>query len=69
MKEPQVWEDYSSFLSRMVRWLEPKLLNDRFSSGLACETMRDEQQVWCGVGVYTVSELFFMAGKLELKFL
>ena len=32
-------------------------------TGLACEAVRGANRVWSGVGVYTVSELFFMAGK------
>lgn len=32
-------------------------------SGFACKVMRKANKVWGGVGVYTVIEIFFLAGK------
>ncbi|KAF9521419.1 hypothetical protein CPB83DRAFT_900752 [Crepidotus variabilis] len=45
----------------VVRWIESRSKSLR--DGLACEVIRgDGGKVWGGVGVYTVSELFFDAG-------
>jgi hypothetical protein len=42
---------------------------DRLNSernGLASEVIRDANQIFLGVGVYTVVEIFFLAGNVEL---
>jgi len=63
---PQIWEDYGYFIDQVVKWLEPCIAGNRLSTArLACDVMRDEQNVWCGIGVYTVSELFFLAGMIS----
>ncbi|KAF8179456.1 hypothetical protein BJ912DRAFT_929655 [Pholiota molesta] len=63
ISSPPVYDDYRSFLNGVADWIEDRrtsLGKDR--QGLACEVVRGAQDVWCGVGVYTVCELFFDAG-------
>ncbi|KAF8886455.1 hypothetical protein CPB84DRAFT_1850134 [Gymnopilus junonius] len=57
---PSIYDDYSYFLTKVANWIETRSRGIR--SGLACEVMRSTQDVWCGIGVYTVCELFFDAG-------
>ncbi|KIM37962.1 hypothetical protein M413DRAFT_30608 [Hebeloma cylindrosporum] len=35
--------------------------------GLACEIIQSTQDVWCGIGVYTICEVFFDAGVSPLE--
>jgi hypothetical protein len=64
-----IYDDYRSFLNGVADWIEDRrtsLGKDR--QGLACEVVRGAQDVWCGVGVYTVCELFFDAGMFQQPF-
>lgn len=58
---PPIYDDYFYFLSGVSAWIE-KRAAVTVREGLACEVVRSAQDVWCGVGVYTVCELFFDAG-------
>ncbi|KXN81811.1 hypothetical protein AN958_03741 [Leucoagaricus sp. SymC.cos] len=54
---------YCKFLSDVARWIDKrKQKKNCLRNGLACEVIREEEEVWGGVGVYTVCELFFDAG-------
>jgi hypothetical protein len=65
-----IYDDYSGFLTRVANWVEVRMSSlGSARHGLACEVVREAQDVWCGVGVYTVSELFFDAGKVLYCFL
>ncbi|TEB25647.1 hypothetical protein FA13DRAFT_1713884 [Coprinellus micaceus] len=60
-----VFEDFHGFLVALVDWLKARRRSQAPRTGLACEVMRNEEgarKVWVGVGVYTVCELFFIAG-------
>ncbi|KIM34974.1 hypothetical protein M413DRAFT_14811 [Hebeloma cylindrosporum] len=56
--KPDVYHQYNRFLENVVTWM--RLHSPR--PQLACKAVRDANQVWLGVGVYTVSEIFYMAG-------
>jgi hypothetical protein len=61
-----VFEDFHGFLVALVDWLKARRRSQAPRTGLACEVMRNEEgarKVWVGVGVYTVCELFFIAGE------
>ncbi|KAK7015765.1 hypothetical protein R3P38DRAFT_2996271 [Favolaschia claudopus] len=49
------------FSSSLVTWMLSRLGLDR--NGLACEVIRAANDVFFGIGVYTVIENFFLAGK------
>jgi hypothetical protein len=51
------------FLGIIADWIESRAKLKR--NGLACSVLRGSasNKVWGGVGVYTVSEIFFDAGK------
>jgi hypothetical protein len=69
ISSPPIYDDYRSFLNGVADWIEDRrtsLGKDR--QGLACEVVRGAQDVWCGVGVYTVCELFFDAGMFQQPF-
>ncbi|KAG6914372.1 hypothetical protein DXG01_000728 [Tephrocybe rancida] len=53
-------DDYPVFLQGVVSWLS--LRAHLVRGGLATTAIRDSNEVWTGIGVYTVNELFFMAG-------
>ncbi|KAF8176895.1 hypothetical protein K438DRAFT_1846331 [Mycena galopus ATCC 62051] len=50
------WE----FLTALAKWMQSRLSMDR--NGLACEVIRAANEVFLGIGVYTVVEIFFLAG-------
>ena len=54
---------YVEFLSTVADWIESRAKLKH--TGLACVVMRTSagNKVWGGVGVYTISEIFFDAGK------
>jgi hypothetical protein len=58
---PNVYHNFPSFLTLVASWIkEHKLWK---SKRRACDLIREAgQAVFAGVGVYTVSELFFIAG-------
>lgn len=70
--KPDVYHEYNRFLENVVTWMRFQYRFKKRSDGhsprpqLACKAVRDANQVWLGVGVYTVSEIFFMAGKLSM---
>ncbi|KAJ7830755.1 hypothetical protein B0H14DRAFT_2365597 [Mycena olivaceomarginata] len=50
------WE----FLTAITKWMQSRLNADR--NGLACEVIRAANDAFLGIGVYTVVEIFFLAG-------
>ena len=69
--KPDVFHEYNQFLENVVTWMRFQYRFRKRKDGhsprpqLACKAVRDANQVWLGVGVYTVSEIFFMAGMLS----
>ncbi|KAJ7658400.1 hypothetical protein DFH06DRAFT_990324, partial [Mycena polygramma] len=57
---PSVYPSPLEFLGLVAVWIEKLLLRPRHSR--ACDAIRDSNVIFHGVGVYTVMELFFMAG-------
>ncbi|KAJ3510969.1 hypothetical protein NMY22_g15802 [Coprinellus aureogranulatus] len=60
-----VFHDFPGFLEALVDWIERRRRSGALRTGLACEIIRMEdgaRRVWVGVGVYTVCEIFFLAG-------
>ncbi|KAJ6557148.1 hypothetical protein B0H10DRAFT_2201437 [Mycena sp. CBHHK59/15] len=59
---PNTYTATSDFLLLVSNWIE----KENFLAGqkhvLACNAIRSANKVWYGIGVYTVMELFFMAG-------
>ncbi|KAJ7775308.1 hypothetical protein B0H16DRAFT_1684288 [Mycena metata] len=48
------------FIPALVLWMQKRQNSAR--RGLACDVIRDANQVFLGIGVYTVNELFLLAG-------
>jgi len=66
-----VYQDYPDFLAAVAQWIherryppnsKSKSKGARKRRGLACEVIRAASNVWVGVGVYTVCEIFYLAG-------
>jgi hypothetical protein len=62
-----VYKDYGGFLALVARWISERAASRSHRTTLACEAIRgaktkDGTTVWAGVGVYTVCEIFFLAG-------
>ncbi|KAJ7029911.1 hypothetical protein C8F04DRAFT_1398194 [Mycena alexandri] len=49
-----------AFISTLATWIRRRQAAER--NGLACDAIRDANNVFLGIGVYTVVELFFLAG-------
>lgn len=58
---PSIFANFTTFLECVAHWVEEQ--SSSTHSGLACKAVHGANHVWLGVGVYTVAELFFMAGK------
>jgi hypothetical protein len=52
--------DYPGFLQGVADWIRKGQGSPR--TGLACNAIRLASSVWIGVGVYTICEIFFLAG-------
>ncbi|TDL15907.1 hypothetical protein BD410DRAFT_731942 [Rickenella mellea] len=59
-----VVDDYISFLQCVVDWVLSRIGMRR--DGLAVLAIRGSPEIWGGVGVYTVNELFKMAGWISV---
>ncbi|KAJ3506414.1 hypothetical protein NLJ89_g6883 [Agrocybe chaxingu] len=59
---PDVYTSYSGFLKTVADWIEAQAASGSKRTRLACEAVRNANDVWGGVGVYTVCEIFFDAG-------
>ncbi|KAJ6623729.1 hypothetical protein B0H10DRAFT_2187011 [Mycena sp. CBHHK59/15] len=57
---PNIFSSTGEFLVLVADWIESILLKPRYTC--ACDTIRDCNNIFYGIGVYTVMELFFMAG-------
>ena len=61
---PDVYEDFPRFLQHIADWIEMQAESKQMvQTGLACEIIHKTNPVWGGIGVYTVCELFYDAGK------
>ncbi|KAJ7663721.1 hypothetical protein DFH06DRAFT_1041932 [Mycena polygramma] len=59
---PNIYTSPTEFLSLVATWIEDQNFLAGRKYKLACDAIRDAGEVWYGIGVYTVMELFFMAG-------
>ncbi|KAH6901006.1 hypothetical protein BKA70DRAFT_1230480 [Coprinopsis sp. MPI-PUGE-AT-0042] len=60
---PDVLGDYRHFLRCVAEWIEYRRVGKGVArNGPACKAMRSASHIWVGVGVYTVAEIFFIAG-------
>ncbi|KAF7790440.1 hypothetical protein EIP86_001395 [Pleurotus ostreatoroseus] len=59
---PDVYTDYWSFLEAVANWIKARHKAKSSRSGLATTEIRGANRVFAGIGVYTVLELFFLAG-------
>ncbi|KAF8987634.1 hypothetical protein BDZ89DRAFT_1152618 [Hymenopellis radicata] len=58
-----VYAEFPEWLNAVVEWAAQRARNgDASRSRFAMYVIRDARDVWGGVGVYTVAEIFFMAG-------
>ncbi|KAK7035102.1 hypothetical protein R3P38DRAFT_2912758 [Favolaschia claudopus] len=62
-----VWQDShihhtTDFLVMVAEWIQDENWLDGKRYVLACDAIRAANEVWYGIGVYTVMELFFLAG-------
>ncbi|KAF8239953.1 hypothetical protein L208DRAFT_1374439 [Tricholoma matsutake] len=60
---PSIFANFTTFLECVAHWVEEQ--SSSTHSGLACKAVHGANRVWLGVGVYTVAELFFMAGMMS----
>lgn len=60
---PDIYHHHNDFLAHLVVWIQQRLATPSRMQGLACDAVRDANTVFYGIGVYTVMELFFLAGK------
>ena len=61
---PDVYKEYHRFLQGVANWIRGRGNVSARYTRLAINAIREEgKEVFCGVGVYTSSELFFAAGK------
>ncbi|KAJ7633534.1 hypothetical protein DFH06DRAFT_1139867 [Mycena polygramma] len=51
-----------AFLWTLATWLRSRSAGESDRNGLACDVIRAANHVFLGVGVYTVIEIFFLAG-------
>lgn len=58
---PNIFTSPQDYLVLVAQWIEALLLKPRHTR--ACDTIRECNTLFYGIGVYTVMELFFMAGK------
>ncbi|KAF8240414.1 hypothetical protein L208DRAFT_1420413 [Tricholoma matsutake] len=65
---PDVYLDYHGFLQTIVVWIKKQVESTSKRAGLACCAVCNASEIWGGVGVYTVCEIFFLAGDLLLSF-
>ncbi|KAI0026823.1 hypothetical protein K488DRAFT_64307, partial [Vararia minispora EC-137] len=56
--ELNVTQDWGSFVILVANWINGLELNDRVAVDVICNA----HNIWFGVGVYTSSELFYLAG-------
>ncbi|KAJ7038637.1 hypothetical protein C8F04DRAFT_1255922 [Mycena alexandri] len=59
---PNIYTSTSEFLALVAGWISSENLLSGRKNQLACNVIRDANKIWYGIGVYTVMELFFMAG-------
>ncbi|KAJ6594977.1 hypothetical protein B0H10DRAFT_2197379 [Mycena sp. CBHHK59/15] len=57
---PNIFSSTGEFLVLVADWIESILLKPRYTR--ACDTIRNCNNIFYGIGVYTVMELFLMAG-------
>ncbi|KAJ7454584.1 hypothetical protein B0H11DRAFT_2069106 [Mycena galericulata] len=57
---PNIYTSTTDFLSLVADWIEEILQEPNY--GRACDHIRSCNTIFYGVGVYTIMELFFMAG-------
>ncbi|KIM36355.1 hypothetical protein M413DRAFT_14026 [Hebeloma cylindrosporum] len=48
-------QDYGGFLELVAHWIEERAASSSSRRGLVCEVMRAANDVWFGVGVYTIT--------------
>lgn len=63
-----VYHDYKDFLRRFARWVKPRLKASQHhdNEGLAIVSLRKAGTVLGGFGVYSSSEIFYLAGTVRL---
>ncbi|KAJ8473482.1 hypothetical protein ONZ45_g16274 [Pleurotus djamor] len=59
-----IYHDFEGTVHEIVKWAESRTHSDR--SGLAIHAIRKASHVFLGVGVYTVVEIFHLAGLLPI---
>ncbi|KAK7034410.1 hypothetical protein R3P38DRAFT_2466028, partial [Favolaschia claudopus] len=57
---PDIYTHTTDFLVMVAEWIQDENWLDVYV--LACDAIRAANKVWYGIGVYTVMELFFLAG-------
>ncbi|KAH9948432.1 hypothetical protein B0H21DRAFT_821093 [Amylocystis lapponica] len=63
LRSPDAYTQYDMFVACVSQWILDRATSSQTQRfGLACDAVRNAEDVWGGVGVYTVCELFFIAG-------
>ncbi|KAK6972255.1 hypothetical protein R3P38DRAFT_2411834, partial [Favolaschia claudopus] len=59
---PDIYTQTTDFLVVVAQWMQDENWLNGKRYVLACDAIRAANKVWYGIGVYTVMELFFLAG-------
>ncbi|THH12990.1 hypothetical protein EW146_g7184 [Bondarzewia mesenterica] len=63
LKHISILDDYQGFLTSVAQWIQYRRSSeDTERTGLVCDVLRSHGDIWGGVGVYTASEICFLAG-------
>ncbi|KAJ7883198.1 hypothetical protein B0H14DRAFT_3128672 [Mycena olivaceomarginata] len=62
--QPDVYLEFPCFLDDLVDWMTIRRAKQTDRSGNAMTLVRTTTDIFCGAGVYTISELWHMAGLL-----
>ena len=65
VEPPYILDEYHRFLEGVAKWIDGRWHLDRFD--FAANAIREANQVFVGIGAYSVNEVFFLAGMLQLR--
>ncbi|KAJ3530078.1 hypothetical protein NM688_g7761 [Phlebia brevispora] len=63
---PDVYMDFGSFVDGVARWIITRRSGISHRGGLAVIAIRDANQVFAGMSVYTVTEVFFFSRSVRV---
>ncbi|KAK7057079.1 hypothetical protein R3P38DRAFT_3544272 [Favolaschia claudopus] len=67
--QPDVYLNFPQFLDDLVKWITKRRGQQTDRSGNAMTAVRTSTEIFAGAGVYTIPELWHMAGRWSKRFL